>query len=157
MRRFAWLRRGLLLVVLGFAVWAVIGRRTELAAALRELSPASVGLAFVPALLAAGVSLLMWRTMLAEFGFRLDDREQRRRWLLKSVLRADGVDAAAYSARFGSSHAEDFPQLDELIRRGWLAHDRCHLTAEGLAHSDTIGPWLVSGPVRAAMAGHALR
>jgi uncharacterized membrane protein YbhN (UPF0104 family) len=70
-RRFAWLRRGLLLVVLGFAVWAVIGRRTELAAALRELSPASVGLAFVPALLAAGVSLLMWRTMLAEFGFRL--------------------------------------------------------------------------------------
>ena len=93
----------------------------------------------------------------AEFGYRLDEGEQRRRWLLKSVLRADGVDAAAYEARFGTSHTGDFPQLDELVRRGWLTEDRRKLTAEGLAHSDAIGPWLVSGPVRAAMAGHTLR
>ncbi|WP_305788651.1 STM4012 family radical SAM protein [Symbioplanes lichenis] len=93
----------------------------------------------------------------AEFGFRLDEREQRRRWLLKSVLRAEGMDAAAYTARFGSRHHEDFPQLVELVRRGWMEEDRSRLTAEGLARSDAIGPWLVSGPVRAAMAGHVLR
>lgn len=93
----------------------------------------------------------------AEFGFRLDDSEQRRRWLVKSLLRAEGIDAAAYQARFGATHIEDFPQLEELVGRGWLepGHDR--LTAEGLARSDSIGPWLVSGSVRAAMAAHTLR
>jgi oxygen-independent coproporphyrinogen III oxidase len=93
----------------------------------------------------------------AEIGFELDETEQRRRWLLKSVLRADGVDAAAYRARFGASHVDDFPQLSLLVERGWLSDDRCSLTADGLAHSDAIGPWLVSGPVRAAMDTFVLR
>jgi oxygen-independent coproporphyrinogen III oxidase len=93
----------------------------------------------------------------AEIGFELDAVEQRRRWLLKSLLRADGIDAAAYRARFGLSHADDFPQLDQLVERGWLAPDRCVLTADGLAHSDAIGPWLVSGPVREAMGAYELR
>jgi oxygen-independent coproporphyrinogen III oxidase len=93
----------------------------------------------------------------AEFGFHLDDREQRRRWLLKSLLRAEGVDASAYESRFGSRHEDDFPQLDELVSRGWLDEDRCRLTPEGLGFSDAIGPWLVSGPVRAAMAAHTPR
>ncbi|GAB7051686.1 STM4012 family radical SAM protein [Catenuloplanes indicus] len=93
----------------------------------------------------------------AEFGYRLDRSEQRRRWLLKSLLRADGVAAADYRARFGTSHADDFPQLATLVERGWLEPGRSRLTAEGLAWSDAIGPWLVSGEVRAAMDGFALR
>ena len=84
-------------------------------------------------------------------GFRLDEVEQRRRWLLKSLLRAEGVDAQAYRTRFGTGHDEDFPQLGELVERGWLNPARTTLTAEGLARSDAIGPWLVSGPVREAM------
>ncbi|GAA0452608.1 coproporphyrinogen III oxidase [Paractinoplanes deccanensis] len=91
----------------------------------------------------------------AEIGFRLDAAEQRRRWLLKSLLRAEGVDAAAYSERFGTRHDEDFPQLGELVDRGWL--DGTALTADGLAHSDAIGPWLVSGPVREAMGAYVTR
>lgn len=93
----------------------------------------------------------------AEFGFRLDEGEQRRRWLVKSLLRADGIDGAAYRARFGTRHHEDFPQLQELARRGWLEPGLERLSAEGLARSDSIGPWLVSGPVRAAMDAHTLR
>ncbi|MFI5937677.1 STM4012 family radical SAM protein [Actinoplanes sp. NPDC051494] len=93
----------------------------------------------------------------AEFGFRLDDREQRRRWLLKSLLRAEGLDPIAYENRFGTRHDEDFPQLADLVTRGWLDPARRRLTPAGLAHSDAVGPWLVSGAVRTAMATHVLR
>ncbi|WP_433833672.1 STM4012 family radical SAM protein [Actinoplanes sp. CA-015351] len=93
----------------------------------------------------------------AEIGFRLDEVEQRRRWLLKSLLRAEGVDPAAYQARFGTRHEEDFPQLSALAGRGWLDSSLSVLTAEGLAYSDAIGPWLVSGPVREAMQAYVVR
>ncbi|GAA1593840.1 STM4012 family radical SAM protein [Actinoplanes couchii] len=93
----------------------------------------------------------------AEIGFHLDAVEQRRRWLLKSLLRADGVDAAAYRQRFGTTHDDDFPQLAELESRGWLDASRTTLTSAGLAQSDTIGPWLVSGTVRAAMTAYVAR
>ncbi|WP_425457656.1 STM4012 family radical SAM protein [Catellatospora sichuanensis] len=95
----------------------------------------------------------------AEFGFSLDGGEQRLRWLVKSLLRAEGVDLPGYTARFGSTVDEDFPHLAELAARGWAAGDgdRLALTDEGLAHGDAIGPWLVSGQVRAAMARAVLR
>ncbi len=93
----------------------------------------------------------------AEIGFELDALEQRRRWLLKSLLRAAGVDAAAYRARFGTAHGDDFPQLASLVARGWLGDDLSTLTADGLAHSDAIGPWLVSGEVREAMGAYVPR
>ncbi|GAA3268092.1 STM4012 family radical SAM protein [Dactylosporangium vinaceum] len=91
----------------------------------------------------------------AEVGFALDAGEQRRRWLLKSLLRAEGVDAAAYAARFGTAVDDDFPALDRLRAAGYAEGHR--LTAEGLAHSDAIGPWLISTGVRAAMTGHVPR
>ncbi|MFF5079205.1 STM4012 family radical SAM protein [Actinoplanes sp. NPDC000266] len=91
----------------------------------------------------------------AEIGFRLDAAEQRRRWLLKSLLRAEGVDPVAYQRRFGTPYDEDFPQLGLLAEKGWLAGTA--LTAEGLAHSDAIGPWLVSGTVREAMGAYVTR
>ncbi|WP_426506015.1 STM4012 family radical SAM protein [Dactylosporangium sp. McL0621] len=91
----------------------------------------------------------------AEVGFALDAAEQRRRWLLKSLLRAEGADPAAYAARFGTGLDEDFPALARLRDAGYAEGHR--LTADGLAHSDAIGPWLVSEGVRKAMAGHVTR
>ncbi|GAA1398235.1 STM4012 family radical SAM protein [Catellatospora coxensis] len=95
----------------------------------------------------------------AEFGFALDGGEQRLRWLVKSLLRAEGVDLPGYASRFGSKVDEDSPHLAELAERGWAVADgdRLVLTDEGLARGDAIGPWLVSGPVRAAMARAVLR
>jgi coproporphyrinogen III oxidase-like Fe-S oxidoreductase len=93
----------------------------------------------------------------AEFGFRLDGIEQRRRWLLKSLLRAEGVDAGAYRQRFGTDHTGDFPQLTELVDRGFLNETRTILTPAGLDHSDAVGPWLVSGEVREAMGTYVPR
>ncbi|WBB81090.1 STM4012 family radical SAM protein [Micromonospora sp. WMMD882] len=93
----------------------------------------------------------------AEVGIVLDDAEQRRRWLIQSLLRVDGLDPAAYRQRFGAAHTDDFPELAELTRRGWATADGARLTAAGLARSDLVGPWLVSAPVRRAMAEHTPR
>ncbi|MEV4760140.1 STM4012 family radical SAM protein [Micromonospora sp. NPDC049559] len=95
----------------------------------------------------------------AEVGFRLDRVEQRRRWLVKSLLRTDGLDPGAYRARFGTEARDDFPALDVLGARGWLdtRPGRIALTPAGLERSDAIGPWLVSGQVRAAMTEYAVR
>jgi coproporphyrinogen III oxidase-like Fe-S oxidoreductase len=91
----------------------------------------------------------------AEVGFTLDATEQRRRWLLKSLLRAEGMAPDDYLARFGTTVDADFPGLDDLRGAGYV--DGHRLTADGLAHSDAIGPWLVSADVRDAMAGHVIR
>ncbi|GAA1041638.1 STM4012 family radical SAM protein [Virgisporangium ochraceum] len=91
----------------------------------------------------------------AEYGFALDGLEQRRRWLLKSLLRTDGVHRDAYGRRFGSTVDDDFPELTRLAEHGYF--DGSRLTPEGLAYSDAIGPWLVSPGVREAMAGYAAR
>ncbi|WP_233562968.1 STM4012 family radical SAM protein [Micromonospora musae] len=93
----------------------------------------------------------------AEFGFYLDGAEQRRRWLLKSLLRAEGVDADAYRARFGRPPTDDFPQLGRLVERGWATDGGLRLTPAGLAHSDAVGPWLTSAQVHQAMTGYVPR
>jgi oxygen-independent coproporphyrinogen-3 oxidase len=95
----------------------------------------------------------------AEYGFPLDGAEQRRRWLVKTLLRTDGVTLADYAARFGTALTDDFPQLDQLVERGWAVGDAItvRLTDDGVAHGDAIGPWLVSTSVRKAMAGYAAR
>lgn len=96
----------------------------------------------------------------AEYGFALDAGEQRLRWLVKSLLRAEGADLAAYQARFASSLLTDFPHLAELASRGWTlpsVDGRVVLSEEGLARSDSIGPWLVSGAVREMMTRAVLR
>jgi coproporphyrinogen III oxidase-like Fe-S oxidoreductase len=95
----------------------------------------------------------------ARFGIWLDDAEQRRRSLVRTLLVADGVDLAGYAIQFGGgSPLEDLPQLAELVGRGWAEQvpGRFRLTPEGLAHADAIGPWLVSPAVRAAMAAAAV-
>ncbi|GII00247.1 STM4012 family radical SAM protein [Planobispora takensis] len=95
----------------------------------------------------------------ANVGFRLDSGERRRRHLIQSLLQAEGLDAAAYRERFGTEAAEDFgEELERLADRGWLeAGARLRLTAEGLAHSDAIGPALFSAPVRELMAAYETR
>jgi coproporphyrinogen III oxidase-like Fe-S oxidoreductase len=57
----------------------------------------------------------------AEVGFELDGAERRRRWLVKTLLRADGVDRAVWLSRFGADVTDDFPQLSTLVDPGWLA------------------------------------
>jgi oxygen-independent coproporphyrinogen-3 oxidase len=89
-----------------------------------------------------------------DYGVRLSADDQRRRWLIKSLLRADGLDLAGYTARFGGDAITDFPELSVLESDGLIDQRGGCLcpTAAGLEQSDAIGPWLYSAAVRRSMA-----
>jgi oxygen-independent coproporphyrinogen-3 oxidase len=95
----------------------------------------------------------------ADYGCELDREEQQRRYLLKSLLRQDGLDPAAYRNTFASDPFTDFPQLNDLLVKGLAIHEGTQLrpTAEGLEWSDVIGPWLWSAAVREKMNDFALK
>lgn len=92
----------------------------------------------------------------ARYGATLDDHEQRARYVLKSVLQRSGLDANAYEKRFGTNVRDEWPELDILVRDGFL--DESYRPTElGLERGDQIGPWLYSKEVRAAMQAFELR
>lgn len=98
-------------------------------------------------------------------GIELDEDEQRRRYLIISLLTAEGLAVEDYRARFGQSPLDDFPELNQLVQRGLAelaaseltgeskgeSRRRLRLTAAGLEQSDAIGPWLYSARVRRRM------
>jgi oxygen-independent coproporphyrinogen-3 oxidase len=94
-----------------------------------------------------------------DYGFRLDGAEQRRRFVIQSLLQVEGLDFAAYRARFGSEAIDDLPVLARLEDRGMATRDgaRLRLTEMGLEMSDIIGPALYSTRVRGLMKSYQLR
>jgi oxygen-independent coproporphyrinogen-3 oxidase len=95
----------------------------------------------------------------ADYGCVLTDEEQRRRYLIKSLLRADGLHAADYRAWFGADAVDEFPQIQELVAEGAAVWREGFLvpTALGLEWSDVIGPWLYSGATTGRMESFALK
>ncbi len=92
----------------------------------------------------------------ADHGFALDAIEQRRRYLLQSLLNTAGLDIARYVARFHCDPADDFPDLHTFAELGLLHHDsrRWVPTLLGLERSDALGPWFFSQHVNDLMAGY---
>lgn len=93
----------------------------------------------------------------AHHGFRLDAVEQRRRFVIQSLLVQPGLSLEAYHARFGSDAFDDLPQLHELaaLGLGAVSDGVLALGEAGTARADTIGPWLGSEAVARAMQGIA--
>jgi oxygen-independent coproporphyrinogen III oxidase len=93
------------------------------------------------------------------YGFRLDGDEQRRRFVIQSLLQRPGLDFGAYRGRFATDPFDDLPSLAQLEEAGWATREAASLTLteEGLDRSDAIGPWLYSDTVRRLMEGYALR
>jgi oxygen-independent coproporphyrinogen-3 oxidase len=93
----------------------------------------------------------------ARHGFALGPEEQRRRYVIQSLLTDPGLELAAYGQRFGSDCLHDLPQLLELDQLGLLEArpGMLRLNQRGYAYADTIGPWLASDAVRALMAAGA--
>lgn len=89
----------------------------------------------------------------ADYGCELDVPEQRRRYVIKSLLRSAGLDEARYESVFQSRLRDDFPELCELEERGFTHEEDglVTLTAAGMERSDTIGPALFSAPVQQRM------
>lgn len=90
---------------------------------------------------------------LATHGVWLCEEERRRRFVILSLLQTQGLDTAAYAARFGSDPVVDFPLLPALIEAGFARQlgQQLQLTVAGLEQSDAIGPALYSVPARAAL------
>jgi len=95
----------------------------------------------------------------ADHGFELDGDEQRRRYLMQSLLNTEGLDLQRYEVRFGTAAVADFPELNVLEADGLLTLDgnRVALTAAGLERSDAIGPFLFSPAVQVRMRGYEPR
>lgn len=83
-------------------------------------------------------------------GIRLSADDQHRRYVIKSLLRSEGVDRAAYHAYFGQDVLDHLPELWQLVEMNLAANNQsviC-LTSAGLEYSDVIGPFLYSKLVR---------
>ncbi len=93
----------------------------------------------------------------ADYGFNLNTSEQRRRYVLQSLLQQPGLSLQNYARRFGSDVFADFPELSELEILALAERDRTvlQLTATGMEHSDTIGPWLYSDEVKHLMQSYS--
>ncbi len=89
----------------------------------------------------------------AHYGFVLDDQEQQRRYLLVSLLQAEGMEVARFHNRFDCDPQESFPELELLVDSGLLraTPDHLQLTEAGLERSDQIGPYLFSDLVAERM------
>ncbi len=94
----------------------------------------------------------------ADYGFRLDLEDQRRRYVLLGLLECEGLDLATYAARFGADPLADLPELHALAEHKLMeaAPDCLRLTELGLERSDAIGPWLYSARVRHLMETYPL-
>ncbi|MBW8683171.1 STM4012 family radical SAM protein [Chitinophaga rhizophila] len=86
----------------------------------------------------------------ADYGIILPDEEQRRRFIIKSILHNSGLDTLRYQQLYGSHPLEDFPQLQLLTDNGMAVTEGTlfRLTTSGIDYSDAIGPWLYSNPIR---------
>ncbi len=97
--------------------------------------------------------------MSVEYGYRLGGEEQRRRYLVQSLLNTDGLDLGAYHRRFDSDAFADFPRLEELFALGLaeLSADHLVLNTRGLELSDCVGPWLYSDRVHRRSGEYVVR
>ncbi|MET7302118.1 STM4012 family radical SAM protein [Embleya sp. NPDC005575] len=120
----------------------------------------AVGIGEVRAIIDDYVTLDQEAFTRARVGYHLDASEQRRRYLLTSLLQADGLAAADYRAAFGTDAADDFAaELAPPAAAGLLtvSETGVRLTEEGLAWSDSIGPALFSSETAALMHGYRPR
>lgn len=95
----------------------------------------------------------------ASHGIDLSVNEQKRRYLIKSLLKAEGINLSHYKKLFGTDLQSEFPELPVLADMDLTVQnqDQLRLTAEGLALSDLIGYWFISDSVKTKMREYSLK
>lgn len=89
----------------------------------------------------------------ANYGIELSLEDQKRRYLLLSLLQCEGFVLSNYQQQFGANLLKDFPEL-VLLEKHALAsvnNKMIRLNERGIAFSDVIGHWLFSHHVRQRM------
>ncbi len=118
---------------------------------LHYAAPYSVAQSAVRAGIAAWCARTDAAHLHADHGVRLGPDEERRRFVLLTLLEA-GLDRAEYRAAFGGDPLDDLPQLAEAIDAGLVSASAAALTLTeaGTERADVLGYWLQSDAVRAA-------
>jgi oxygen-independent coproporphyrinogen-3 oxidase len=90
-------------------------------------------------------------------GVALSLLEQKRRYLLKSLLQREGMTETAYHNWFHTEVTSDFPELKLLAEAGLAGFQNgtWQLSRDGIMLSDSIGPWLYSPEVVDKMGAYA--
>lgn len=96
---------------------------------------------------------------IASFGRSLDGEDQRRRFVIQSLLQCSGLSRTDYTRRFRTDAEDDLPELSTLVNLGLVDRrgDVLAPTAAGIERSDAIGPWLYSEAIRRAMEAYEWR
>lgn len=89
----------------------------------------------------------------ARHGIRLSEEDRRRRYLIKSLLKAEGLECHHYRQVFGSDPQADFPDLERLqeLELARIQGPFLRLTEAGMACSDLIGHWFIGPEVQQKM------
>lgn len=87
------------------------------------------------------------------YGYILSEEEIRRRYVIKNLLTVRGILISEYIEKFNSDIFEDYDILRNFMENKYLLQNdnRLHLSKEGLALSDAIGPKMISDEVRSRM------
>lgn len=93
------------------------------------------------------------------YGFKLDIEEQKRRYLLLSLLSDEGLNLNDYFKYFQTLAFTDFPELNELLKLNVaiLNQSTLQLTPAGIEHSDAIGSCFFSENARNLMQTYQLK
>jgi oxygen-independent coproporphyrinogen III oxidase len=89
----------------------------------------------------------------ATHGVWLTPEEQRRRYVILSLLQSHGMSRAEFAEQFPEACLDELSGIAELRELGWLiqTEESEKLTPAGLEHSDEVGPLLYSDAVRARL------
>lgn len=89
----------------------------------------------------------------ASYGIVLSEDDRKRRYLIKSLLKAEGVDLGDYERLFHENIFDQFPELNVLLEINLATSDgrKLRLNSEGLAYSDLLGHWFISDSVKEKM------
>ncbi len=95
----------------------------------------------------------------AHYGIRLSEDDRKRRYLIKSLLKSEGIDRAHYQTLFGTALYSDFPELPSLIAMNLAAETGTwlRLQGDGMAYSDLIGHWFISPEVKQKMQSYTIK
>ena len=129
------------------------------APALHYSSEYAVGRGGVQAILASYLARDRASFHSAHHGVELSGDDQRRRFVLLSLLQTVGVSRAAYRQRFGGDVLDELPQLAELTAfgLGQIDAECVSLTAAGIERADVVGPWLYAAEVVSRMRSYPWR
>ena len=91
-------------------------------------------------------------------GVRLTEEEQKRRYVIKSLLEGENLNLNRYQAFFESNVFQDLPELNQLLTNNFATEQDglLQLNPAGLELSDAIGPWLYSSNIQHLMKKYEL-